>query len=66
MTIAVDMGRKATKTKQKNGAVKYQESGPMASGCCAGMSSVVLSRNVDEVIDDSVHHDCFTLLTAML
>ena len=38
----------------------------MASGCCAGVNQVFLGRNVNKVIDDSVHQDCLTLLTAIL
>ena len=38
----------------------------MTSSGCAGMDHELLGRNVDEVVDDSVHHHYFTLLTAML
>ena len=38
----------------------------MTSGWCAGMDRIFLNRDGDEVIDDSVYHDCLTQFTAML
>ena len=47
-------------------AVWYQESNFMASCWCAGMYQILLGINVNEVVDDLVHHDCLTLFTAWL
>ena len=47
-------------------AVWYQESDLMASGWCARMNQILLSRDVGEVINDLVQHDCLTLSMAIM